>query len=175
MKFRDPKTGKVFDNIVLQGKALCNSDLQANKEKAARLMGYEVIEETTDKPLSEWTLKEVIENCKKPMFCKYYCPFARDDKCSLMTVTPSKWPMPKPPRLTADELTICKLVGAKWVSRDKGDVDDEKRVYLWEEKPGIDCHGVFRTSHSKNCGWLPAKHFPSIYPGDCINVEEATT
>lgn len=92
-------------------------------------------------------------------------------------------------RLTESELAICKVVGAKWLTRNiLGEFsEDEDTVELWttSHKPFIwsnrfvgcrsddirddlmkgrcDCHGALRAY---------PKLFPSVKPGDCINVEE---
>lgn len=70
------------------------------------------------------------------------------------------------PMLTEVELEICKLLGAKWVSRDKVGA---QRVDFWEEKPEKNFSCCY-AGHDIGC--TLAEKMPSVSPGDCINVEE---
>ena len=84
MKFRNPETGEVFEDMTAARFAFCRmkckpcpiSCFQNEDEtrcdifccdhprEAARLMGYEVVEEANmDKPLKDWTLGEATEYC----------------------------------------------------------------------------------------------------------------
>lgn len=68
------------------------------------------------------------------------------------------------PRLTEAELAICKAVGAKWVSKDERISQD---INLWESKPKKDEIGTFSGQ------WFGRIHgalFPSVRPGDCLEV-----
>ena len=78
------------------------------------------------------------------------------------------------PRLTEAELAICKAVGAKWVSKNKYGA---RRVTLWDAKPIFD-EGMFSIpeddEHSVTIGVIGRISdvlFPSVKPGDCIEVE----
>ena len=78
------------------------------------------------------------------------------------------------PRLTEAELAICKAVGVKWVSKNKYGA---RRVTLWDEKPIFD-EGMFSIpeddEHSVTIGVIGRISdvlFPSVKPGDCIEVE----
>lgn len=73
------------------------------------------------------------------------------------------------PCLTEAELAICKAAGAKWVSID----DDGGDVELWDEEP-------YKENGTYNIGYPPSPFglariasglFPSLNPGDCVNVE----
>lgn len=70
--------------------------------------------------------------------------------------------------LTPDELEICKAVGAKFVSVDKA---GSGYVSLWRSKPMQDICGEYKGIDAY-MGCISHDLFPSIKPGDCINVEE---
>lgn len=120
------------------------------------------------KPLSEWTLGEVKTECKKKSFCGKQCPLFNVLKCSCNCFSsyyedkkPANWDLTDKPKLTDGELTICSLLGAKWIGRHK----DADYVVLWPDNPvGEDT--------KKAIGSLDATTFPSIKPGDCICVED---
>ena len=87
MKFRDPKTGKVYDvkcnncnasgfcadieckNCPIETKTtrLCSDWVNANPHEAARLMGYEVIEDekAAEKPSAPTTRASILEEAKR--------------------------------------------------------------------------------------------------------------
>ena len=72
------------------------------------------------------------------------------------------------PGLTEPELTICKAVGAKWATRDYS--SDDPPVVLWANEPqrAIKIY--------MGCDYIASVRpnlFPSLKPGDCVNVEEA--
>lgn len=75
------------------------------------------------------------------------------------------------PRLTEQELAICKAVGAKWVSWDKFHIPELRNgiVDLWE------CSPHYNGAQYSGTGLLAKvgiELFPSLNPGDCVNVEE---
>ena len=80
------------------------------------------------------------------------------------------------PQLTDAELERCRVYGAKWVSMDKS--SERSAVKLWDVKP----KKVEKTKGYMFEPWvgdhaLASVHmslFPSIQPGDCICVEEAS-
>ena len=77
-------------------------------------------------------------------------------------------------RLTPDELTICKALGAKWVSRD----DEEPSfsfmdVRFWKSMPSKGSRSYYTTeSDSDTIALCDAYLFPSLKPGDLVNVED---
>lgn len=74
----------------------------------------------------------------------------------------------KEPKLTEQELAICKAVGAKWVER-QGEPFDYQ-VHLWSEKPDKSMN-TEETSRIR-IGGIRTELFPSVCPGDLVNVEE---
>lgn len=76
------------------------------------------------------------------------------------------------PRLTEQELAICKALGARWVSRNECNYDN---VNLWEIEPTKSVNTSPRQYIARNGSLLAAVNvclFPSLNPGDCVNVEE---
>ncbi len=72
------------------------------------------------------------------------------------------------PRLTDTERDICRLLGAKWVSRDT----DSSQVYLWKTEPEPQPGGVW--VGGKSCAQMWARFFPSVKSGQLVQVEDAT-
>lgn len=73
-------------------------------------------------------------------------------------------------RLTQSELAICRVLGAKWVSRSLQDSAYSDEVWLWSRKPKWDGH-LWDESDEYNIAMVNSKKFPSIRPGDCVCVE----
>lgn len=74
------------------------------------------------------------------------------------------------PRLTPEEVQRCRAFGAKWVSRD----NHRETVDLWEEKPRViptelKC-GTYGSA--KRCAQTWTEYFPSVRPGQLIQVED---
>ena len=75
------------------------------------------------------------------------------------------------PRFTDNEIAIFRATGAKWVSRDSNPIRCYWDVYFWAKQP-TEKNGFFDGDDDINLGHLVASIFPSIRPGDCINVDE---
>ena len=198
MKFRDPETGYVFHGIQRARNMYCqgrdcdiNCELDNRTEdcivycdchpaEAARLMGYEVIEdekevnmEKKDKPLREWTLGEVIAQCAGQDDCRHptECPFrAKGDTrlFCLLKRNPEYWELGSAPRLTEAELAIMLATGARWVSRDGNSAN---RVDLWTARPGQKVDRIYAGTEDEFLARVTCTLFPSVKPGDCIEVE----
>ena len=157
MKFRNPETGEVFFTIReawtafmcpgpcgdcnLQRGSTCEKEwIEAHPNEAARLMGYEVVEEHTpthekthadaienarvqseeanmDKPLKDWTLGELKEYCGTAVYQCYkgICPFK--NICDRITsenqgdhVVPGDWDLTDHPRFTEQEVEDAKTL-----------------------------------------------------------------
>lgn len=79
-------------------------------------------------------------------------------------------------RLTPQEFEICKALGAKWVSTDAEYPDI---VSLWKSKPMVEDGDHYNSRFYPKDGlkseWIShinSELFPSVKPGDCIDVEE---
>lgn len=93
-----------------------------NPHEAARLMGYEVVEDdcveprkhkeeaNMDKPLKDWTLEEVKECCSKYGTCVSECPFSAKNKLCRMTSNPCDWDLTDKPRWTQQEVEDAKKI-----------------------------------------------------------------
>ena len=214
MKCRDPETGRVYGEIsralvnfcIKQGTFLCVEHRCSFEAKAfahggcvryaekypieaARLMGYEVIEEKEngmdkkDKPrLAEVLGVEVGEHFRVgDVGCDFWIEADGWPRSELFDRnTSSKWvvnainhpeSIVRGPRLTEPEIAIMRAVGAKWVSRDKG-FDD---VFLWLDKPEVseDNEGYYLSSKLGNCiTSIRVRLFPSVKPGECLECLE---
>ena len=91
--------------------------------EAARLMGFEVVEDeqfrevtkmmkeaNMDKPLKDWTLGEVKIYCEKTEACKG-CPCSNEDgTCKINRVTPCNWDLSERTRWTEQEVESAKII-----------------------------------------------------------------
>ena len=148
MKFRNPETGEVFDILEFSRTAFENCAyirVEANCKKlsvfdyiytypheAARLMGYEVVEDSKvveidqvnsteieaireanmDKPLRDWTMGEALEYCQKHENCgEDGCRFADGIACKLNN--PTNWDIEEQNHFTEQE------------------VEDDEGKYVW--------------------------------------------
>ena len=211
MKFRNPKTGEMFNSILLARANYCeyprktcaNCSIQKRRDKwcsdwicehpreAARLMGYEVVEEmlenagemrepqlnagkeeaNMDKPLKDWTLGELQEWCyqyrkahtDKP--CEQACPIYQRGICRCEWV--HEWDLDEKPRFTEQEVedakTIKRMFGTDNFTHIHKDEDG------WTEMmdgPGEDW----------TIGWcsigMEEGMFPSIRPGETVTLDE---
>lgn len=69
------------------------------------------------------------------------------------------------PKLTQKELEICRALGAKWASVDKG----KNKVGLWKCVPLYDGGVYFGTDA---VGRVTLSSFPSLNPGDCVEIDK---
>ena len=109
---------------------------QENRKKAARLMGYEVVEEHTqthekthadaienarvhleeanmDKPLKDWTLGEAKEYCtSRNGNCEDDCIFSKKGIGMVCGIAPKPvwWTLPEKPRFTEQEVEVAKAI-----------------------------------------------------------------
>ena len=144
MKFRNPETGEVFDSLREASDKFCSDHdcfwrecpldkanesracwdwIQEYPIEAARLMGYEVVEDeqfrevtkmmkeaNMDKPLKDWTLGEVKIYCEKTEACKG-CPCSNEDgTCKINRVTPCNWDLSERTRWTEQEVESAKII-----------------------------------------------------------------
>ena len=200
MKFRDPATQRIFSEIVeandyfcaksatdcdscpldipshQQKKISCESWCKTNQEEAARLMGYEVVEEHTptnekthadaienarvhleeanmDKPLKDWTLGELKFECATRKGCDG-CHFHGSRFCGKTGAgCPADWDLSERPRFTEQEVE-----DAETVLRVFGRNDTVKRT----SEGAISFGGII----------LNAQMFPAIQPGQSYTLDE---
>ena len=154
MKFRDPKTGKVYqnaraaldsfpcpqrvscENCKFDGNKCTEKWVNEHPQEAARLMGYEVVEEThgnaqkthadaienarvhleeanMDKPLKDWTLGEAKEYCtSRNGNCADDCIFLKKGIGMVCGIAPKPvwWTLPEKPRFTEQEVEVAKAI-----------------------------------------------------------------
>lgn len=215
MKFK--REGKVFDDILLAHEEYCQEDdytlcatctLSSRKngtnmlcpdfctsfpEKAATLMGFEVIKDESD-PKSKPHICEVLgvevgegftvkyPNREYEHICVHEDGMVWEHQANgtrhKIGSTALCWIINHPeaikhlPRLTDKELEICMALDAKWITRDSG----EQRVYLWSHLPTkketqTDAVYFVGGDYVPIAGVI-GKRFPSVNPGDCICVED---
>lgn len=75
------------------------------------------------------------------------------------------------PRLTEPEIVIMRAFGAKCVSR--ADISTSVAL-LWDTKPRKYPDGVYRACWFKPIATVDSRFFPSVKPGDCVELEEAS-
>lgn len=107
--------------------------------------------------------------------CDDYCNAHPEEAAELMGLEVVEVEEPKP-RLAEQELAICKALGAKWVSKNEVCTSN---VVFWKNKPKAYCQLAGKTSKrffeapdSEYIGSVSAEYFPSLNPGDLVNVEE---
>ena len=144
MKFRNPKTGKVFDVTdgapwtgfcygilcckcpIKSAHPHCKKFINDNPHKAARLMGYEVVEDdcveprkhkeeaNMDKPLKDWTLGELSDYCKKVVDPDGNCFNFEAKKyiglCPFEETAPCDWDFEEKPRFTQQEVKAASAI-----------------------------------------------------------------
>ena len=195
MKFRNPKTGEVFDSIDPKLIPLYGS-YEIEPIVAASLIGFEVItddEEANMEKKDKFNLAEVlgVEEDERWTYPTVFGLFRvhngvrehytddnkwipSDDEVGLVKILNHPEHIIRFPRLTEAEKAICKALGAKWVSRDNG--TEYSCVEMWKEKPKEDSIGTYYYDIGGNtriAAVFRNDMFFSIKPGDCICVEEA--
>ena len=91
-----------------------------------------------------------------------------DVLCALIAAINHPEKIMRVPRLTDKERDICRLLGAKWVSRAVG----SDLVKLWKTEPEPMPGGYW--DNGEFCAMIFSTHFPSVQPGQLIQVEDAT-
>ena len=198
MKFRNPETGEVFDNIQaaahpfcarhscfynncpLNGAIkdeICERWIENHPHEAARLMGYEVVEEcdhnafsrisvpfgeeeaNMDKPLKDWTLGECKAWCEKnDGECPKGCPIERI--CDLMEQSPAMLDLDDEPRFTEQEVERAKAIKT-----------------LFKKIVAIKAYGTLTNLMSYDVGYkvesiIDGTWFPSADEGEVYTLDE---
>ena len=195
MKFRDKDTGDVFEThcdtcgIGSSGCGLAWRGAQCtlfrlNPHEAARLMGYEAVEDETreemreemrepqlnagekeanmDKPLKDWTLGEAKEYCtSRNGNCADDCIFSKKGIGMVCGIAPKPvwWTLPEKPRLTEQEVERAKAIKVLYPEICYIKNDDGWLRGLTKEKESIFLDRVL--------SW-----FPSVKPGQSYTLDE---
>lgn len=166
-------------NLLPCGCENCIDFSDRNPKEAAKLMGLEIIENENapvraDKPIGEYTFNEMYEYCKDRT--KDFSRPVTYDECegckfnAVCCNLPEEWDLSNKKRLTDNELALCRMIGAKWVSRDSSNVLEDN-VDFWSDRPTND-NGIFDGVEDVSLAAVKPTLMPSINPGDCICVED---
>lgn len=184
MKFRNTKTGEVMSGerahrlfcedrnclkCPMHQKAPTNDGCvhfrKTYPHEAARLMGYEVVEDekeeaNMDKPLKDWTLGEVKIYCEKTEDCKecpFYSKYIEKDlfHCKLVNASPEYWCELETPRFTQQEVERAKAIKTLWPCA---------KAIVKAESGAISVVGATIE--------LNVDHFPSLHPGKTVTLDE---
>lgn len=204
MKFRNPDTGEALsivdavseycgqrwcDNCALREPTgdpdkVCADWAEYHPHEAARLMGYEVVEEmrgsqlnegemdkemeknhfsaikeaNMDKPLKDWTLEEVKECCSKHGTCVSECPFSTKNKLCRMTSNPCDWDLTDKLRFSGQEVERAKAI---------------KLLYKDAEKIQ-ECDPVAKilNNYDSVIAQVDTGMFPSLRLGETVTLDE---
>lgn len=194
MKFRNPETGEVFDSLREASDKFCSDHdcfwrecpldkanesracwdwIQEYPIEAARLMGYEVVEDeqfrevtkmmkeaNMDKPLKDWTLEEVVNHCNEREcgFCELY----QHHDC-VLRLSPNVWDLSGKPRWTEQEVEDAKTLCRMWPG---GEIEFKRYV-------DGRCTMVHIQGSLHGCLDLgQVDLFPSLRPGETVTIDE---
>ena len=130
---REIEYAGLLDERIIQGAGNQLSELKRilgeKCEEAARLMGYEVVEDDMpetakhkeeakmDKPLKDWTLGEAKEYCtSRNGNCADDCIFSKKGIGMVCGIAPKPvwWTLPEKPRFTEQEVERAKAIQVMW-------------------------------------------------------------
>ena len=179
-------------NGIINGEK-CTEWALSHPHEAARLMGYEVVEEhmqthekthadaienarvqseeaNMDKPLKDWTLGEAKEYCtSRNGNCADDCIFSKKGIGMVCGIAPKPvwWTLPEKPRFTEQEVedakTIKRMFGA------------DNFTHIRKDQFGL-CEMMDGPGDDPNVGWcaigMEEGMFPSLRPGETITIDE---
>ena len=208
MKFRSPETGEIFDVScgvawtgfcygincsdcpIRMGPPYCKKFIHDHPHEAARLMGYEVVEDSKvveidqvnrleidtvkeanmDKPLKDWTLGEAKEYCtSRNGNCADDCIFSKKGIGMVCGIAPKPvwWTLPEKPRWTEQEVEDAKTI--------KRMFGDGNFTHIRKNEDGI-CEMMDGPGDDPNVGWwsigMEEGMFPSLRPGETVTLDE---
>ena len=170
MKFRS-KDGKTLHSSASLWGQILHDIKKMSPYEAARLMGYEVVEDepsgdtgqlkeaNMDKPLKDWTLEELKNECKAHDGCRG-CRFDGSRFCEQTGVQcPNDWDLTDKPRFTEQEVEFARLVkdackNVVWIKR------NDERTLVW------------KTEYNEDEYRLPFRLFPNIQSGQFYTLDE---
>lgn len=157
---------------VKRGELVLENVAKGLRESAEQL-GFDVVEDESEHihiplDIGSMTIAQAKEYCEKNRSdkCGKHCEFRRRHICGYgCAVDIYQWDLA---RLTPHELEICRVLGAKWVSKDN--YKETVAVNLWNQKPELGDDGkVYRKG--KIIADISVFLFPSVKQGDCICVD----
>ena len=109
-----------------------------------------------NKPLSEWTAKEIVEECDRHVCCSSECRCYNSErkKCRLKPFPPPCWNLSEPPR---------------WTEQDKEDAMMIKRLIPWANQVN---RGMEGSLSLKPVTAIDRKLFPLLKPGESAMLDE---
>ena len=175
MKFRNKK-GKILHSSASLWGHILNDIKKMSPHEAARLMGYEVVEDDCvdsrrhkeetnmdnnqfpesgkmmDKPLKDWTLGEIQDYCSGHSECPTKCPFR--NMCDLGP-SPDVWDLEEASRFTQQEVERAKAIMVLF----------PYAIEVVKAPSGsVSVPGASLT--------LSTEYFPSIQPGQSYTLDE---
>ena len=194
MKFRNAKTGEMYttDRLILEWlrfRSIRDTEwMKEHPHEAARLMGYEVVEDdcdqsqksrnsvakkeeaNMDKPLKDWTLGEAKEYCtSRNGNCADDCIFSKKGIGMVCGIAPKPvwWTLPEKPRFTEQEVEDARAIKRMFGADNFTHIHKDENG--WPEMmdgPGED----------GTIGWgsigMEEGMFPSIRPGETVTLDE---
>lgn len=108
------------------------------------------------KPLSEWTAKEIVEECDRHVCCSSECRCYNSErkKCRLKPFPPPCWNLSEPPR---------------WTEQDKEDAMMIKRLIPWANQVNRGMEGSLSLNPVTA---IDRKLFPLLKPGESAMLDE---
>ena len=109
-----------------------------------------------NKPLSEWTAKEIVEECDRHVCCSSECRCYNSErkKCRLKPFPPPCWNLSEPPR---------------WTEQDKEDAMMIKRLIPWANQVNRGMEGSLSLNPVTA---IDRKLFPLLNPGESAMLDE---
>lgn len=136
----------------------CKEDRTDNDEKEIiKLIGIEIIEE--EKPLEEWTLKEIKEECeshRKDKSC-YNCKFLNSTICGGYVYG---WNINEQKKFTKEEISAAKAIVELY--KNANEIYFEKGLYC----------NVYSTHTKQFLMSIPRYKFPSIKEGETVLIKD---